>query len=102
MCTIVSLYRSPSQSADEFDNFLNKLNLTMESITQKNLFLTVFIGDFNASSSKCWTDDIATLEGLKIENMLSQFSLSKVFNQPTHISQNYNSVLIFFLQINKI
>ena len=51
-CTIVSLYRSPSQSADEFDNFLNKLNLTMESITQKNPFLTVVIGDFNARSSK--------------------------------------------------
>ena len=49
--TIVSLYRSPSQSVDEFDNFLNKLNLTMELITQKNLFLTVLIGDFNARLS---------------------------------------------------
>ena len=26
LCTIVSFYRSPSRSADEFDNFLNKLN----------------------------------------------------------------------------
>ena len=33
LCTIVSLYRSPSQSANEFENFLNKLNLTMGSIT---------------------------------------------------------------------
>ena len=48
----MSLYRSPSQSADEFDNFLNKLNLTMESVTQKNPFLSVVIGDFNARSSK--------------------------------------------------
>ena len=44
LCTIVSLYRSPSQSANEFDHFLNKLNLTMESITQTNPFLTVVIG----------------------------------------------------------
>ena len=44
LCTIVSLYRSPSKSADEFDNFLNKLNLTIESSTQKNPFLTDFIG----------------------------------------------------------
>ena len=58
--TIVSRYRSPSQSADEFDNFLKKLNLTMESITQKNPFLTVVIGDFNARSSKWWTDDKTT------------------------------------------
>ena len=52
LCTVVSLYRSPSQSADESDNFLNKLNQTMESITQKNPFLTVVTGDFNARSSK--------------------------------------------------
>ena len=85
LCTILSLYRSPSQSADEFDNFLNNLNLTMESITQKNLFLTVVIGDFNARSSKWWTDDKTTREGLKIENLLSQFSQSQVINEPAHI-----------------
>ena len=71
LCTIVLLYRSLSQPVDEFDNFLNKLILTMELITQKNLFLTVVIGDFNARSSKWWTDDKTTQEGLKIENLLS-------------------------------
>ena len=76
LCTIASLYRSPSQSADEFDNFLNKLNLTLESIAQKNPFLTVVIGDFNAKSSKWWIDDKTTQEGLKTENLLSQFSHS--------------------------
>ena len=55
-CAIVSLYRSPSQSADEFENFLNKLNLTIESNAQKNLLLTVIIGDFNARSSKSAVD----------------------------------------------
>ena len=39
-CTTVSLYRSPSQSTNEFENNSHKLNLTMESITQKNPFLT--------------------------------------------------------------
>ena len=43
LCTIVSLYKSPSQSANELENFLNKLNLTMELITQKNPFLTVVL-----------------------------------------------------------
>ena len=102
--TIVSLYRSPSQSADEFDNFLNKLNLTMESITQKNPFLTDVIGDFNARSSKWQTDDKTTQGGLKIENLLSQFSLSQVINEPTHISQNFNSCidLLFTNQQNLI
>ena len=35
-------------------------NLTMESITQKNSFLTVVFGDFNARSSKWETHDKAT------------------------------------------
>ena len=56
-CTTVSLYRSPSRSADEFENFLKKLNLTMESIIQKNPFLTVVISNSNARSSKWRTGE---------------------------------------------
>ena len=89
LCTIVSLYRLPHQSADEFENFLNKLNLTFESMTQMNLFLTVVIGNFNATPSKWWADDKTTKEGLKMENLLYQFSVSQVINEPTHISQNF-------------
>ena len=89
----MSLYRSPNQSANEFDNSLNKLNQTMELITQKNPFPTVVIGDFNVRLSKWWADDKTTQKGLKIENLLSQFSLSQVINEPTHISQNGNSCI---------
>ena len=63
----------------------------MESITQKNPFLTIAVDDFNAKSSKCSANDKTTQEGLKIENLLSQFCLSQVINEPTHISQNFNS-----------
>ena len=101
-CVIVSLYRSPSQSADEFENFLNKLNLNMESIVQKNSFRTVAIGNFNARSSKRWTDDKTAQESLKIENLLPQFSLSQVVNKPTHVLQVLTLVLICCLQINKV
>ena len=65
----------------------------MESVTQKNPFLTVVIGDFNARSSQQWTDDKTTQKGLKIENLLSQFSLSKVINNRPHISQHFNSCI---------
>ena len=65
----------------------------MESIIQKNPLLTVVIGNFNARSSKWWTDDKTTEEGIKIENLLFQFSLSQVINEPTHISHNFNSCI---------
>ena len=76
----------------------------MESITQKNPFLIMVIGNLNTRSSKWWTDNKTTEEGLKIENLLSQFSLSQVINKPTHISQNFNSCidLLFTNQQNLI
>ena len=72
----------------------------MESVTPNNSFLTVVIGDSNAKSSKWWTDDKTTQEGLKIENLPSQFSVSQVLNDSTHISQNFNSCID--LLFNKI
>ena len=76
----------------------------MESITQKNPFLIMVIGNLNTRSSKWWTDNKTTEEGLKIENLLSQFSLSQVINKPTHISQNFSSCidLLFTNQENLI
>ena len=57
LCNFISLYRSPSQSSDEFENFVYNLDLTLEALTQKNPFLTVIIGDFNTKFNKwCSTD----------------------------------------------
>ena len=104
LCTITSLYRSPSETADEFDNFLNNLNLTLESVIQRNPFLTVVIGDFNARSSKWWSHDKTTQEGIRLEKLFSQYALSQVINKPTHFSQNSNSCidLLFTNQNNLI
>ena len=76
LCSITSLYRSPSQTADEFDNFLNNLSLTLESVIQRNPLLTVVIGDFNARSSKWWSHDKTTKEGIRLEKLFSQYALS--------------------------
>ena len=39
-----SLYISPSQSSDEFENFVYNLDLRLEAYTQKSPFLIVIIG----------------------------------------------------------
>ena len=38
LCNFISLYRSPSQSSDEFENFVYNLDLLFEALTQKNSF----------------------------------------------------------------
>ena len=45
LCNIVSLYRSPSKNSDEFENFINNLNLTLESLSEKKPFSTILLGD---------------------------------------------------------
>ena len=75
----------------------------MESITQKNMFPTVVTGEVNARSSKWWRVDKTTQEGFRIEKLLSQFSLSQVINEPTHISQNFNSCVdLIFINLQNL
>ena len=51
LCRFMFLYRSPSQSYDDFVSFPDNFELTLDILAQKNPFLTVALGDFNAKSS---------------------------------------------------
>ena len=46
LCNFIVLYRSPSQSQDEFETFLNNIDLNLDTILANNPFLTVVLGDF--------------------------------------------------------
>ena len=71
----VSLYRSPNQSEDDFENFCNNFEQTLDAVSATNPFLIVAIGNFNAKSSNWYTGDTTTSEGSKIEAITSQFGL---------------------------
>ena len=51
ICKIVALYRSSSQSQDNFKAFADNFEMTLELLAQKNPFLLTAIGDFNAKYS---------------------------------------------------
>ena len=69
-----------------------------------NPFLTGMIGDFNAKSSNWYLNDVTSFEGSQIEFLASQFAMSQVINEPTHILDNSKSCidLIFTSQPNMI
>ena len=52
---------------------------------QRNPFLVVAIGDFNAKLSSWFCHDKTNFEGDAIENLTSQFGLHQVIKEPTHI-----------------
>ena len=60
-----SLYRSPNQSCDDFLSFINSFKLTLDTLAQKNPFLMIALGDFNAKYSNWYNEDITSDEGRK-------------------------------------
>ena len=57
LCCIITLYRTPSQWQREFGNFFEKLELSLDSLVQKNAFLILLIGDLNAKSINWYKND---------------------------------------------
>ena len=50
----VVLYRSPSQSQDEFETFSGNFEMNLEILLQKTLLLITTIGDIRAKSRAKW------------------------------------------------
>ena len=100
----ISLYRSPSQTADKFDSFLDNLKLNLETMTDNNPFLVVAIGDFNARSSSWCINDKSNYEGTKIDCLATECDLKQVINEPTHLLENSSSCIdvIFTPQTNLV
>ena len=68
---VVSLYRSPSQTRDEFDIFfLINFEQLISDIVRKNPLLVLITGDFNVRSSNWWKNDLSTSEGTQVTQCL--------------------------------
>ena len=71
LCSFVALYRSPSQSQDDFATFSDNFQMTLDLVSKKNPFLLVVLSDFNAKLSQWYDKDSSTSEGISIETVWS-------------------------------
>ena len=64
----------------------------------------VVIGDFNAKSKYWCSQDSTNFEGVTIEIVISQFGLSQIIKEATHILESSSSCidLIFTTQPNLV
>ena len=85
------LYRSPSQTQDEFETFLKNFELTLDKILGNNPFMTIVLGDFNAKSNNWCKSDITSLEGSKIDTIANSYALNQLIQEPTHILNSSSS-----------
>ena len=99
---IVTLYRSPSQSSDEFDDFLRSFEGIIDNINQCNPYFTLITGDFNARCNRWWENDSNNTEGVSIDNLTSSYGLKQLIAEPIHILPTSSSFidLLFTNQSN--
>ena len=104
LCRFVSLYRSPNQSQDDFESFVNNFELIIDAITANNPFLTIVLGDFNITSNLWFKGDKTSYEASKIDAITSRFGLKQLINKPTHLVADSPSCidLIFTSQPNLV
>ena len=103
-CRFSCLYRSPSQTQDEFETFLQNFELTLDKTHENNPFMTIALGDFNAKSNNLCKADTTSLEGSKINTIASSYGLNQLIQEPTHILNSSSSCigLIFTSQPNLV
>ena len=60
---VIALYKSPSQTTDDFDLFMLNLEAPLVDISNRNPHFVLITGDFNAKARNCSTYDTTTSEG---------------------------------------
>ena len=97
ICNFLSLCRSPSQNQDDFQAFIDNLEMNLET-------LAVAIFDFHAKSKNWYSQDSTNFEGITIENVTSHFGPSQIIKKATHILESSSSCndLIFTTQSNLV
>ena len=75
-CFFKCLYRSPSQTSDEFEDFCRDLNLFLLNINELNPACSIITDDFNARSPQWWALDKKNNEGREISFLISSAGYS--------------------------
>ena len=96
------LYRSPSQSNEQFSLFRQRWEETIININDCSPTIAIYIRDFNARNSEWWNGDSTNLQGTELAELVAQYSLNQIIDGPTHILPNSVSGidLIFTTETN--
>ena len=96
------VYRSPSQSATEFQNFMEKLSMFYDKASSENPATIVITGDLNARSHLFWDEEkIQTSEGKILGEFCTSNGLDQIIDEPTHKPRDGVETCIDFILTNQ-
>ena len=102
-CLLMSLYRSPSQSSDEFSTFIQNFETTMNLVEAEQPYIYLILGDFNGRCSNWWPEDVDNKCGVEIDSLTSFHGLSQLIDCPTHIlPQSSTCIDLIFCSLNSL
>ena len=103
-CFLTCLYRSPSQSCDEFENFCIKFDILLSQINGELTICSVVTGDINARCSRWWRNHIKNFAGKEIDFLTSSAGYTQISDKHTYVINKSNSCidLIFCTNQNVI
>ena len=81
----VANYRSPSQSSDQFETYIDSLQLMLDLIRNETPHAVVLTGDFNCRSSQWWDLDTESPEGAALDEFIETNKLHQLIEEPTNI-----------------
>ena len=90
---IIVCYRSPSQTSSQFDDFLSNFERLFDNVQILQPAFTVILGDFNARSKSWWSGDSTTMEGTRLDSLVSTHGFHQLISEPTHILRNSQSCI---------
>ena len=97
------IYRSPSQSTAEFEEFLSNFEDILNTTASSSSLFTIILGDFNARSSSWWKNDKATVEGALLEALTSLHGFHQLISEPTHIlPTSTSSIDLIFTDLSSL
>ena len=84
---VIFLYRSPSHTPDQFDDFLQLFEELLQDIfIFKSSFILITSG-FNCRNSNWYLGDPVTPQGAQSEVLTSFYGLNQLIKTPTHLLQ---------------
>ena len=101
---LVSIYRAPCQLSNECNTFVLNSELVLTYLNSIKPHMLLVTGDVSVRSSSWWSDDIDTIEGMRLESITSYYGLHQIINELTHILPSSASCidLIFTNQPNLV
>ena len=92
---LTCIYRSPSQSHDEFDDFCTKFDLLLRNININREFplCSIVTEDFNARCSRYWQNDVTNLAGQEIDSLTLSAGYKQIIDKPIHVVNNSMSCI---------